>query len=83
VLYGGTPATAHVVNFYGTKYENALGRATLYYNQEGVAIGFEDRVDFESREWGIRPIDGEIKTRLVDWALSGTPFQVYYDGRPQ
>jgi hypothetical protein len=67
-----------VINFYGTKYENALGRATVYYNADGEAIGFRDVVDFESRSWGERPAMGEIKTRMVDWSLGGNPFEVNY-----
>jgi uncharacterized protein RhaS with RHS repeats len=78
VLFNGTEATAKVINFYGTKYGNALGRATVYYDAQGEAIGFRDRVDFESRDWGERPFFGEIKTRAVDAALTGNPFEVNY-----
>jgi hypothetical protein len=62
--WNGNPAFAVPVSLYGTKYENAIGRTTLYYDLNGNAIGIHELYDFN-----LFPIrestSAQIKTTLV------------------
>ena len=52
------------VSFYKSKkYNKALGKSLLYYDSNGVAIGFCDKYDFNPKRIGSRPLKYEIMTR--------------------
>ena len=68
------------VSAYGTSYENAVGVATLYYNNTGF-VGYSDWWNFNPKPWGERSSMGEALTRLGDF-LSGSPFMVLYGITP-
>jgi hypothetical protein len=79
--YNGQPAIAKVISFYGTPHANSLGSATLYYDSKGNAIGFYDYYNFDSKPWGVRPFDAELKTRLVNLdgqMIGAKPFKIIY-----
>jgi len=81
VQFNGQKATAKVVSFYGTAHENSLGRATLYYDKSGKAIGFHDNFNFDSKDWGSRSFSSEIKTRLVNLdgkVFGAKPFKIKF-----
>lgn len=69
------------VNSYGTKYENAVGLATVYVNKDGKAVGYSDWWNFDPKPAGARSKMGEA---LVDTAahLPGKPFLVLYGITP-
>jgi len=54
-----------LVSFYNTQYEKEFGNATLFYNEDGQAIGFLDVYDFDAKKWGIRPFKYELCIRMV------------------
>ena len=73
--------TTRVVNFYNSKeYSLVFGRSTLYYNSSGNIVGFYDTYDFDSKSWGTRSTENEIKTRMVRYASPSTakPFKIRY-----
>jgi RHS repeat-associated protein len=85
-LSNGQPGVAKVHSFYNSsEYGLALGRATIYYNQAGTAVGFYDNYNFDPKPWGERSYENEIKTRAVNTAgnaYGATPFNIYYGIRP-
>lgn len=72
--------TANTVSFYHTPYERAFGYATVYVDSEQRIVGFSDRYDFDSKEWGIRPTRYELYVRLVSLISPHTTdsFEVCY-----
>ena len=68
------------VSTYGTKYANAAGYATLYYNNTGV-VGYSDWWNFESHGNGDRDWWLERKTE-IGAAIPGNPFWVLYGITP-
>lgn len=68
------------VSTYGTKYENAVGLAVLYF-KGGKPVGYSDWWNFDPKPAGARSKTGEI---LVDTAahLPGKPFLVLYGTTP-
>ncbi len=85
-LSNGQLGVAKVHSFYDSpEYSLSLGRATIYYNQAGGAVGFSDEYNFDPLAWGIRSINNEMKTRAVNAAgalYGATPFKIYYGIRP-
>ena len=77
----GQEVIAKVISFYGTEHGNSLGRATIYYNTKGVAVGFYDKFDFDPKPLGVRSFEAEVKTRLVNLdgkAVGAKPFKITY-----
>ena len=68
------------VSTYGTSYENAVGLATLYYNDSGF-VGYSDWWNFDPKPWGTRSNTGEALTRFGH-SLPGSPFMVLYGITP-
>jgi hypothetical protein len=71
-----------VVSFYGSKeYAASLGRATMYFDYQGNAVGLVDYFDFDAKSWFERPLSAEFKTRMVDAnaeAWGAKPFKISY-----
>jgi hypothetical protein len=44
----------------------APGRATVFFDKNGIPVGFYDKYDFDPKAWGIRSNDAETKTRMVN-----------------
>ncbi len=62
----GAIITPKRYSFYNNKkYDAFLGRATIYFNSAGVAVGLYDTYDFNKQDWGTRPFMAEFKTRGV------------------
>lgn len=54
------------VSFYSDRtYDYALGTATLIYDKNGVAVGFQDAYDFDIQASGERALVDEIVTQAV------------------
>ncbi len=81
-LSNGQSGVKAITDFYGNEeYSPAFGRATLYYNQRGQAVGFSDVYNFDPKAWGVRPKSAEIKTRMVNAAgvvYGAQPFNITY-----
>jgi hypothetical protein len=84
-LANGQSGIAKVHSFYeSSEYGNALGSATIYYDQTDTPVGFTDTYDFNWRwSWGkgSRPYWAERKTRVVSAAgfIHGAkPFKITY-----
>jgi LysM repeat protein len=81
-LSNGEPGVAKVHNFYkSNEYALVLGRATIYYNKSGQAVGFYDFYNFDPKAWGKRSPENEAKTRMVATAgyiQGATPFVIKY-----
>ena len=61
----GTTGLAKTVSFYhDPEFALAFGSATVYY-QNGTAVGFYDKYDFDSKPLDQRSILNEAKTRLA------------------
>ena len=82
ILASGSKGKARIVNFYNSpEYALAFGRATIYYNDKGQAVGFYDYYDFDSKPWGSRSTKNKLKTRAVESAGNyhgAVPFQISY-----
>jgi hypothetical protein len=84
-LVNGQPGIAKVHSFYGSaEYAKAFGSATIYYNQGGSPVGFNDTYNFNWRwQWGdgSRSIIAEQQTRAVSVAgffYGAQPFNIKY-----
>lgn len=54
------------VSFYdNSEYNCAYGTGTVYFDNYGNAVGFNDDYDFNSMPWGERSIPAEIGTRTI------------------
>ena len=68
-LANDQPGISKVVNFYSSpEYSLAFGRATLYYDIGGNAVGFSDYYNFDPKPEGVRSKDAEKKIRMVNFA---------------
>ena len=70
-----------LVNLYDSdRYDAAIGRGTLFYNAKGKPIGFIDFYDFDSKPFGKRKYENEMKTRLVKNVSpsSAKPFYIWF-----
>jgi hypothetical protein len=78
--FHGQASIAVVTNFYNSDtYSTAFGRATIYYDLNGDAIGFHDNYDFNSLPFGTRSFGNEMKTRAVNAAgqlYGAQPFNI-------
>ena len=72
------------VSFYGTKYRNAFGVATVYVDAQNRIVGFMDTYDFDAKRWGIRPFKYELIVRIVSLLSpsASLPFNVFYERMP-
>ncbi len=72
------------VSFYGTKYGNAFGVATVYVDAQNRIVGFVDTYDFDAKKWGVRPFKYELMIRIVSLLSpsASLPFNVYYGRLP-
>lgn len=72
------------VSFYGTKYRNAFGVATVYVDAHNRIVGFMDTYDFDAKRWGIRPFKNELIVRIVSLLSpsASLPFNIYYERPP-
>lgn len=72
------------VSFYGTKYRNAFGVATVYVDAQNRIVGFMDTYDFDAKRWGIRPFKYELIVRIVSLLSpsASLPFNIYYERLP-
>lgn len=72
------------VSFYGTKYRNAFGVATVYVDAQDRIVGFMDTYDFDAKRWGIRPFKYELIVRIVSLLSpsASLPFNIYYERPP-
>ena len=84
-LANGQSGIAKVHSFYGSsEYGKALGCGTIYYNQSGTPVGFNDTYNFNWRwSWGegSRPYLAERQTRAVSIAgffFGAQPFNITY-----
>lgn len=71
----GTTSTGiqRVADIYNSKeYSLVFGRSTLFYDSSSNIIGFYDTYDFDSKSWGSRSLENEIKTRMVRYASPNT-----------
>ena len=57
--------TSKCCSFYNTRYEKSFGYATIYFDSDNRIIGFSDIYDFDSKNWGVRPVKYEIYIRIV------------------
>ena len=77
VTIGGQTYTKKVVSFYSSnQYDYAFGRATVYYDSAGKAVGFKDRYDFNALPEGERDSLAEHLTGLASGL--GTSFNIFY-----
>ena len=88
-LSNGQSGTAQVFNFYNSsEYSLAIGNGTIFYNQAGTAVGFNDTYDFNPLWFNThRSLTNELKTIGVHTAGSlygAKPFNFSYGvtGKP-
>lgn len=56
---------------------NSFGTATVYYNSEGIAVGFFDKYDFDKKDPGERPGNAEESTE-VGGSLDRDGYKIIY-----
>ena len=56
----------------------SAGSATFCLDNNGNRIGYFDDYNFDKKDWGVRPISGEIMTR-IGGLFQGTPYKVQYN----
>lgn len=82
ITLNGHEYVAKTISFYSSsRYDKAVGTATMLYDPNGNAVGFYDRYDFDPKSWGDRSISAESITRLVLAASAfsnAKDFNVYY-----
>ena len=49
-----------------TKYNYAIGSATVYYSSNNSNLNFYDNYNFDPKPWGTRSYSAEIATRLTN-----------------
>ncbi len=69
------------ISTYGTSFENAVGYAMLYFNKDGLAVGFSDYWNFDKHSQNDRPGSGEAKTTFGSY-IPGRAFLVLYGQTP-
>jgi hypothetical protein len=82
LLDGGIKGWAVKVSLYKSNaYAKALGQAFVFYNEQGLAVGFFDRYDFNPKPFGKRLFKYEIMTRganIYGQLAGGRGFEIRY-----